>query len=98
MRLLIAEDELSLAKALCTILEKNGYSAEMVHDGEVALEYLESGVYDGLILDVMMPKKDGFTVLKELRASGNRIPVLILTPDRKSMTRWRDWTAVPTII
>lgn len=79
MRLLIAEDELSLAKALCTILEKNGYSAEMVHDGEAALEYLESGVYDGLILDVMMPKKDGFTVLKELRASGNRIPVLILT-------------------
>lgn len=79
MRVLIAEDERSLAKALCTILEKNGYCADVVYDGEMALEYLKTEAYDGLILDVMMPKKDGFSVLKELRASKNRIPVLILT-------------------
>ena len=79
MRLLIAEDEKSLSRALAAILTRNNYSVDTVYDGEAALEYLEATNYDGLILDVMMPKMDGITVLKTLRASGNSIPVLILS-------------------
>ena len=79
MRLLLAEDEKSLSKAIVTILEKNNYSVDAVYNGEDALLYLESDNYDGVILDVMMPKLDGFSVLKRLRASGNNIPILILT-------------------
>ena len=79
MRLLLAEDERSLAKAIVTILEKNNFSADAVYDGQTALEYLESGNYDGAILDIMMPKLDGIEVLKRLRERGNPIPVLLLT-------------------
>lgn len=79
MRLLLAEDEKSLSKAITAILERNNYSADAVYDGLEALEYLESDVYDGVILDIMMPKMDGITVLKKLREKGNNIPVLILT-------------------
>ena len=79
MRLLLAEDERALSKALATILERSNYSVDTVYDGEAALEYLAADNYDGVILDIMMPKKDGITVLKELRGRGNKIPVLILT-------------------
>ena len=79
MRLLIAEDERSLSKALTVILEKNNYSVDAAYDGEEALDYLAVGQYDGLILDIMMPKMDGLTVLRRLRAKGNNIPVLMLT-------------------
>ena len=79
MRLLLAEDEKSLSKAIITILEKNNYSADAVYDGAEALEYLEMKNYDGLILDIMMPKMDGITVLKTIREKGNLIPVLMLT-------------------
>ncbi len=79
MRLLLAEDEKSLSKAVIAILEKNNYSVDAVFDGEEALLYLESGNYDGMILDLMMPKIDGIAVLKKIREQGNRIPVLILT-------------------
>lgn len=79
MRLLLAEDEKSLSHALVTILEKSHYSVDAVYDGQEALEYLESEAYDGLILDIMMPKVDGITVLKIIRKQGNKIPVLILS-------------------
>ena len=79
MRLLIAEDERSLSKALTVILEKNNYSVDAAYDGEEALDYLSVGQYDGLILDIMMPKMDGLTVLRRLRVKGNNIPVLMLT-------------------
>lgn len=79
MRLLLAEDEQALAKALKAILERNNYSVDTVYDGQTALEYLESDNYDGVILDIMMPKVDGITVLKELRGRGNLLPVLLLT-------------------
>lgn len=79
MRLLLAEDEKSLSKAIIAILQKNNYSADAAYDGEEALDYLASGNYDGVILDLMMPKLDGISVLKELRKRGNTIPVLILT-------------------
>lgn len=79
MRLLIAEDEKSLSKALTVILEKNNYSVDAAYDGVEALDYLAVGQYDGLILDIMMPRMDGLTVLRRLRAKENNIPVLMLT-------------------
>lgn len=79
MRLLLAEDEKALSDALLTILRHNHYAVDAVYNGQDALDYLESGVYDGLILDIMMPRVDGITVLRTLRANGNRIPVLLLT-------------------
>lgn len=79
MRILLAEDEKSLAKVILKIFEKNNYSADAAHNGEDALMYIESGNYDVVVLDVMMPKMDGISVLKSLRASGNQIPVVILT-------------------
>ena len=79
MRLLLAEDEKAVSKALTTILERNNYSVDAVFDGESALEYLKTDNYDGVILDIMMPGIDGITVLKEIRKQGNLIPVLLLT-------------------
>lgn len=79
MRLLLAEDERALSKALTAILERNNYSVDAVYDGQAALEYLEADNYDGVVLDIMMPKVDGITVLKEIRKKGNLIPVLLLT-------------------
>ncbi len=79
MRLLLAEDEKDLSRALTTILEHSNYSVDAVYDGEEALAYLSSNNYDGAILDIMMPKLDGLSVLKEIRRRKNPIPVLFLT-------------------
>lgn len=79
MRLLLAEDEKELSDALVAILRYNQYSVDTVYDGQEALDYLEVGNYDGVILDIMMPKVDGITVLKTLRQKGNHIPVIMLT-------------------
>ena len=79
MRLLFAEDEKSLSRAITAILKNNHYEVDAVYDGEEALAYLECGTYDGSILDIMMPKKDGLTVLKEIRRQGINTPVLMLT-------------------
>ena len=79
MRLLFEEDEKSLSRAITAILKKNHYEVDAVYDGEEALAYLECGTYDGAILDIMMPKKDGLTVLKEIRRQGINTPVLMLT-------------------
>ena len=79
MRILFAEDEKALSKAIVKIFEKNNYSVDAVYDGEDALSYIEIGNYDVAVLDIMMPKMDGITVLKRIRAAGNQIPVLMLT-------------------
>ena len=79
MRLLYAEDEKSLARAVSTLLVRNNYSVDVVYDGQAALDYLETENYDGAILDVMMPKVDGFEVLRRMRARGDSTPVLLLT-------------------
>ena len=79
MRLLLAEDEKELSNALVTILKHNNYSVDAVYDGLEALDYLKAENYDGAILDIMMPKMDGLTVLKKLRESGSDLPVLMLT-------------------
>ena len=79
MRLLLAEDEQDLSRALCAILKHNNYSVDAVFDGQDALDYGLSENYDGIILDIMMPKKNGIEVLTELRKRGVDTPVLILT-------------------
>lgn len=79
MRLLLAEDERALSKALKIILERNNYSVDVANDGKEALDFLEADNYDGVILDIMMPKVDGITVLREIRKKGSLIPVLLLT-------------------
>ncbi|NLB19800.1 MAG: response regulator transcription factor [Clostridium sp.] len=79
MRLLLCEDEVELSNALMAILKHNNYSVDAVYDGEEALQYLETENYDGVILDIMMPKIDGITVLKTIRGKGNNVPVLMLT-------------------
>ena len=79
MRLLLAEDEKELSNALVTILKHNNYSVDAVYDGLEALDYLKAENYDGAILDIMMPKMDGLTVLRKLRESGSDLPVLMLT-------------------
>ena len=79
MRLLLAEDELALSRAITTILKKNNYEVDAVYDGEAALDWLTANNYDGAILDIMMPKMDGISVLRRVRDSGNNLPTLILT-------------------
>lgn len=79
MRILLAEDEKELSNALMMILKHNNYSVDAVYNGEDALHYLDAENYDAAILDVMMPKMDGITVLRQVRAQGNTVPVLILT-------------------
>lgn len=79
MRLLLAEDEKELSQALAAVLKHSFYSVDTVYDGQEALDYLESQEYDGVILDIMMPKKDGLEVLRTIRQQGNQVPVLLLT-------------------
>ena len=92
MRLLLAEDEKSLSRALTAILERNNYSVDAVYDGQEALDYLECGQYDGVILDIMMPKVDGITVLKTIREKGIRYPSLCLRPRPRLTIRSKVWT------
>lgn len=79
MRILLAEDEKALSKAIVKIFERNNYSVDAVYNGEDALNFIESGNYDVAVLDIMMPKTDGLTVLKTIREKGNAIPVIMLT-------------------
>ncbi len=79
MRILIVEDELHLAEALTQILKKQNYSVDAVHDGSAGLDYAMSGIYDLILLDIMMPELDGISVLKKLRSEGNATPVIMLT-------------------
>lgn len=72
MRILLAEDEKALLNVLVTILKHNNYSVDAVYNGQEALDYLDTEMYDALILDIMMPKIDGLTVLKTIRAKGNK--------------------------
>ena len=78
MRLLLAEDERALSKALTAILERNNYSVDAVYDGQSALDYLEADNYDGVVLDIMMPKIDGITVLETIRTVSD-LPIILLT-------------------
>ena len=79
MRLLFAEDDRDLSAAVKTLLERNGYLADAVYDGEDAVSWAEAENYDGIILDWMMPKMDGVQALQEMRKKGIQTPCMILT-------------------
>lgn len=79
MRVLVVEDEVRLASTLQDLLELNGYTTDICHDGEAGLDNALSAIYDVVVLDVMLPRMDGFTVVQRLRAAGNSTPVLMLT-------------------
>lgn len=79
MQVLIVEDDIRLAQALGQILEENHYQVDLVHDGDQGLAYAESGSYDVIILDVMLPRKSGLEVVAELRRADVATPVLMLT-------------------
>ena len=79
MKLLFAEDEVSMAEAVTDILTYHNYTVDTVYDGADALDYARAEQYDGIILDIMMPKKSGLEVLKTLRSEGNTTPILLLT-------------------
>ena len=79
MRILIADDEQGIAKALKVILEKNKFAVDAVFNGTDALDYIMSTPYDAIVLDIMMPGLDGLTVLKRAREAGIKTPVMLLT-------------------
>ena len=79
MRLLYAEDEAAMSEAVADILTFHKYSVDVVDNGQDALDYARTEEYDGIILDIMMPRMDGLTVLRKLRSEGNHTPVLLLT-------------------
>lgn len=79
MKVLIIEDEKLLADSIRSVLERKGFEAECVYDGEAGVEYAELGIYDLLILDVMMPKMNGYQVAREVRAKRCGTPILMLT-------------------
>jgi len=79
MRILIVEDEIRLAETLGQIMIEQKYAVDIVHDGEMGLDYGKEGQYDVIVLDVMLPKLNGFEVVKHLRAAKNATPVILLT-------------------
>ncbi|TRZ40232.1 DNA-binding response regulator [Niallia circulans] len=89
MRILIVEDEVGLAEALAQILNKNNYYVDIVHDGETGLDYILTGIYDLILLDIMLPELDGITVLRTIRDKAIATPVVMLSakgevPDKVS--------------
>ncbi|KAB7665044.1 response regulator transcription factor [Bacillus sp. B1-b2] len=79
MRILIVEDEMGLAEALAQILMKNHYYVDIVNDGETGLDYILTGIYDLLLLDIMLPEIDGITILRAIREKGIATPVILLS-------------------
>jgi DNA-binding response OmpR family regulator len=79
VRILIVEDEIRLAEALGQIMRENKYAVDIVNDGEAGYDYAMSGIYDVIVLDVMLPKMNGFEVVRQMRKEKNRTPVIILT-------------------
>lgn len=79
MRLLVVEDEARLAEALGEILKTQKYAVDIVYDGEDGYDYACSNIYDAIVLDVMLPKMDGFEITRRLRSEGNTTPIIMLT-------------------
>ena len=93
MKLLLAEDERELSNAIVRVLKHNNYTVDAVYDGAEALEYLTFGNYDGVILDIMMPKADGLTVLRKVRSPCFCLPrAARSTTESKGLTRARTIT------
>ena len=83
MRILIAEDEVELARGLKFLLEKNKFSVDIVHDGRDALEYFHGTEYDVVVLDIMMPGRSGLEVLSDIRKDKSNVPVIMLSAKAK---------------
>ena len=79
MRILIVEDEIALSNVLSEILKKNNYAVDAVYDGADGLDYAVSGLYDAILLDIMLPKMNGLEMLQAFRSQGHSTPVLLLT-------------------
>jgi DNA-binding response OmpR family regulator len=79
MRILIVDDEVRLAEALGQIMTQNKYTADIVNDGESGYDYAMSGIYDVIILDVMLPKMNGFDIVRKMRENKEKTPVILLT-------------------
>lgn len=97
MRLLLAEDELELSRALTAILRHSGYEVDAVHDGLTALDHLRHQAFDAAILDIMMPGMDGIEVLRQARQSGIRLPIIMLTAKSEVADKVEGLDAGPTI-
>ena len=87
MRILLADDEWEITRALKIMLERSQYTVDVAEDGAQALDYLENGSYDAVVLDVMMPQVDGLTVLRRMRAAGDHTPTLLLTAKADDMDK-----------
>lgn len=79
MRILMVEDEKRMAEAIAQVLKKNNYSVDLIYNGEDGLDFALSGIYDIIILDIMLPKLDGIAVLKSIRKNNIEAPVILLT-------------------
>jgi len=79
LKILLVDDDYEISKALRLVLERNKYTVDTVYNGDDALDYIRSGTYDGVILDIMIPGKDGLEVLRTMRAAGDTTPVLLLS-------------------
>lgn len=79
MRILVVEDECGIAEAIQAILESNHYEVDLAFDGESGLDYILTGLYDLILLDIMLPKVDGVTILKRVRHLGMEVPIIFLT-------------------
>ncbi|NLL63389.1 MAG: response regulator transcription factor [Ruminococcaceae bacterium] len=79
MRILIVEDEIRLAEALSEIMKSQRYTVDMVHDGEDGFDYAMSNIYDCIVMDVMLPKMNGFDIVRKMREEENQTPVIMLT-------------------
>ena len=94
MKILVVEDERLLADSLQTLLTGRGFSVDTANDGLTGLEYAKTDVYDLVILDVMMPGLDGYTVASRLRAEHHAVPILMLTAKSASCAPRRAMTAI----
>ena len=98
MRILLIEDDKALCQVLQPTLQAAGFASDCCHTGADGLHLLKTGYYDACILDRMLPELDGLTLLKSARADGVSIPVLMLTALGRSVTVWKVWMPVLTII
>ena len=87
MRILVVEDEIHLAEALIQLLKKQNYTVDSVYDGEDGLDYAMSNIYDVVVLDLMLPKMDGLSIIKNMRKTGNDTPVIMLTAKGEVMDK-----------